>query len=457
MAGNTVNLEFAGDAAKLAKASKDAQKSIAGVNDAVMTQSDNMADASKSSDNYLDRVGKLGAGIEGMSTAVDNAGAAVQALADLQNAGRERAARLARAANDVRQATEDMAQATRDASQAQIDSKQAVLDEEQARLDQSVALKDYNKAVKEHGKNSDEAKQAQIDLKQAGIDLKQAQEDSAQATRDASQASIDAEAAQLDLNDAQAEAHPPEMQQWADQISMITPLITGLMGVVGLITAAQWLWNAALLASPLTWIVLAIAAVIAIIVIIATKTTWFQDIWKAAWGGIRAAALAVGRWFRDTLWGKYIKGAWDSIKSAGESVWDWMKSVPGKLKTSFSKVTSFLFAPFRAAFNLISDAWNNTIGGLHWQAPAILGGFSVSVPNLPHFHSGGVVGGPPGSEQLAVLQAGERVLPATSSGGAMSITINSGGSRMDNLLVEILADAIRRQGGNVQAVLGTGG
>lgn len=41
-------------------------------------------------------------------------------------------------------------------------------------------------------------------------------------------------------------------------------------------------------------------------------------------------------------------------------------------------------------------------------------------------------------------------------GGNMSITINSGGSRMDDLLVEILSDAVRQRGGNVQTVLGKG-
>jgi hypothetical protein len=74
--------------------------------------------------------------------------------------------------------------------------------------------------------------------------------------------------------------------------------------------AVQWLLNSAFLASPITWIVLAVIALVAVIVLIATKTTWFQDIWNAAWGAIQAVAVAV----------------WEAIQSAAGAVWDWIVS-----------------------------------------------------------------------------------------------------------------------------------
>ena len=58
----------------------------------------------------------------------------------------------------------------------------------------------------------------------------------------------------------------------------------------------QAILNSAFLASPITWIVIGIIALVAAIVLIATKTTWFQDIWAAAWGGIKDAAAAVWDW-----------------------------------------------------------------------------------------------------------------------------------------------------------------
>jgi hypothetical protein len=44
-----------------------------------------------------------------------------------------------------------------------------------------------------------------------------------------------------------------------------------------IVTAAQWLWNAAMSANPLMLIVLAIAAVVAIVVVMYNKFSWFRD------------------------------------------------------------------------------------------------------------------------------------------------------------------------------------
>jgi hypothetical protein len=434
MAGPVVEVIFAGDAGKLLQAGKQAEKATDDVASSVTSASQALNDGATASSNFNDKVGKLGAGVEGMSGAVDNAGAAVQAFADLQQAGAEKSSRMNRALIEVRQAQEDYSQAIRDGNQAVIDADQAELDLEQARLDQATALRDYNEAVKEHGAKSSEAMQAQIDLKQAGIDVKQAQEDSAQAIRDGSQASIDATLATQDLADAQRGANPPDMQKWADQITMVTPILSGLIGVVGIVTAVQWAWNAAQWASPTTWIIAGILILIGVIVLIATKTDWFQRAWRNSW-----------KW----------------IKDAAKNTWEWIKWMGGAIGTVFSNVANFITAPFRAAFNGIAYAWNNTIGRLSWTVPGWvpgIGGNSIGAPDLPYFHSGiSSVPGAPGTEMLAMLQAGERVTPAYANNGETTeIVIRSGGTALDDVLVEILAGAIQRRGGNVQAVLGRG-
>ncbi|HEV8568931.1 MAG TPA: hypothetical protein VGQ92_17925, partial [Actinoplanes sp.] len=188
--------------------------------------------------------------------------------------------------------------------------------------------------------------------------------------------------------------------------------------------AAQWLMNTALFASPITWIIVGIIALVAVIVLIAKKTDWFSKAWGAAWG-------------------------W--IKKAASNVWEWLKKVPGWIGTAFSKVTSFITAPFKAAFNTVADAWNNTVGRLSWSVPSwvpVIGGNSISVPHLPHFHSGGVVPGAPGSEMLAVLQAGERVIPAGGRGGGEQwIRVDLGD--LGDALLQPIAKAVSRRGGQV--------
>lgn len=187
----------------------------------------------------------------------------------------------------------------------------------------------------------------------------------------------------------------------------------------------------------------------------------------------RALALLTG-WFLvtiDTLkvYGRYFVATWNRIKdSAGlatriiKAAWaglvNYIKNVPRSIIATFRAIGAGIVAPFRSAFNGIAWAWNSTIGRLSWTVPSwvpFMGGNSINVPNIPTLHRGGVVPGAPGSEVLAILQAGERVTPVGASSSALSLEIRSGGSRLDDLLVEILAGAIRARGGNVQKILGT--
>lgn len=89
-------------------------------------------------------------------------------------------------------------------------------------------------------------------------------------------------------------------------------------------TAVEWLFSASLWASPITWIVLAIVALVAIIVLIATKTDWFQKLWGWAWGGIKTAAAATWNWIKNTLW-PGIKAVFEAIGAA--AVWLWQNAI----------------------------------------------------------------------------------------------------------------------------------
>jgi phage-related protein len=185
-------------------------------------------------------------------------------------------------------------------------------------------------------------------------------------------------------------------------------------------SGVQAAFNVVMSLNPIGLVIIAIAALIAIIVVIATKTKWFQTAWAASWSWIKKTAV---------------------------NVWDWLKELPSRIGSVFVKVAKFITAPWRAAFNFIADAWNNTIGRLRWTVPSwvpIIGGNTVAVPQLPKFHQGGVMPGAPGQEGLAILKAGERVTPA--GAGPPELVIRSGGSRFDDLVVEAIANAVRVHG-----------
>jgi hypothetical protein len=473
MAGNSTTLTIAGDADSLQRAARESVAALDEVSAAVTESAAEMSDAAGESVDFSTKLGHLGSAVSGATDALDTIGGSLQAVSDLQQAGANRAAELRRAIIAVESAQEDLNQSFRDGARAQLDINQATLDLESANLDAEEATRTYNEAVKEFGKDSLEARRASLELRQAQQDAASAVEDGNQAHRDAAVALIDAKTAQEDLIEAQKEANPSGLQEWANNLEMITPLITAVVGIIGLVTAAQWLWNASLWASPVTWIVLAVAALIAIIIVIATQTTWFQDIWNATWGGIKDAAQAVGDWFAGPfagffvdLWDGIVSGVqwvgnmfasvWNGITSHAAKVWDYLGSLPGKLGSMFASIADYVTRPFRAAFNAVSSIWNSTVGRLSWTVPGwvpFIGGNSISAPKLPHFHSGGVVSGALGAETLAVLQAGERVTPAGGSNHSEAVTLNSNGSAMDRFILESIRRSVGLAGGDPVRVL----
>lgn len=232
------------------------------------------------------------------------------------------------------------------------------------------------------------------------------------------------------------------IQGWADLAGGLAPLILSLaetkVATIGQAIAskaaavgtkiwagAQWLMNTALLASPITWIVVGIVALIAVIVLIATKTDWFQRAWRASWG-------------------------W--IKNAAGNAWDFIKKIPGWISSAFSRVGNAIAAPFKAGFNMIARAWNNTVGRLSWTVPGwvpIIGGNSISVPRLPSFHSGvGRVPGVVGTTVMAQLQAGEEVRSIASAGSSGGNTVYINDGLFKDLIVQAVASTVGKRGGD---------
>jgi phage-related protein len=205
--------------------------------------------------------------------------------------------------------------------------------------------------------------------------------------------------------------------------------------------AGQWLLNAAMSANPIGLVVLAIAALVAIFVIAWKHSETFRNIVIGTWHGIKAVASAVGGWFVNTLW-PWIKGVGDRIAAL-------FHGLPGKIKSAFSGLFSILTWPYRAAFNFIADAWNNTIGRLHWTVPGwvpVIGGQSISVPNIPHFGAGGVVPGVFGEPVPIMAHAGETVSQPGSAGGRGGDTIYIRGDALIDMLIEMIAAEVRRRG-----------
>ena len=148
-------------------------------------------------------------------------------------------------------------------------------------------------------------------------------------------------------------------------------------------TALQWLLNVALNANPIGLVVLAVAALIAIGILLWKNWDKVVHGLGVAWDWIWDKLVGIGRWFRDTFWGKWIKGAIDSIRGYFDKLLKFISDIPGKIGGFFSSLGKIIAQPFLWAFNKIADIWNSTLGGFKlpdW-VPGIGG---ASIPRMPH-------------------------------------------------------------------------
>lgn len=135
-------------------------------------------------------------------------------------------------------------------------------------------------------------------------------------------------------------------------------------------------------------------------------------------GGV--AALFRGDW--RTAWEKFSdipKAIIDFLRGLLDRFVDYIGGLGGRINKLTGGMFDGIRDAFKAALNWIIDRWN----GLEFKVPGIeafgqkIGGFTLGVPDIPKFHDGGIVPGVRGSEMLAILQAGERVIPADEAGG----------------------------------------
>ncbi|WP_025620340.1 phage tail tape measure protein [Salinispora cortesiana] len=294
-----------------------------------------------------------------------------------------------------------------------------------------------------------------------------------------------------------------DMLGWLSRNSdWVVPLATGLgilAGVIGTIIVVTKAWvavqtalNVVMALSPIGWIVLGIIALVAAIVWIATKTTWFQDLWSAAWGGIKAAAEWVLNWIVDgwewaigilasgaRTWWSLFSGTWRKVGELGRAVFDWIvdkgstwlrwvAGLPGRVGRATWGLFDGLKAAFKSALNWIIGKWNR----LSFRIPGVSvpglgqvwGGATLSTPNIPYLAKGGTalapglaVVGERGPE-VAYLNRGATIQPlgagtATTTPGRLLLTGEfrvRGGD-----LVLVLREQVAGRGGNVQQVIGS--
>ncbi|MCY9529172.1 phage tail tape measure protein [Paenibacillus alvei] len=154
-------------------------------------------------------------------------------------------------------------------------------------------------------------------------------------------------------------------------VSTVTGLYKTWKTVTTGLTAAQAIMNVVMAANPLSWIALAIGAVVAAGVLL----------WQN-WDTVKTKASELWTWLTEV---------WQGIREATMNAFD---GVADKVKGAFENVVTFIKTPINAVINMI----NQVIDGLNSVSftapdwiPEWLGGgktVGVNVPKIPNFKTG---------------------------------------------------------------------
>ena len=133
-------------------------------------------------------------------------------------------------------------------------------------------------------------------------------------------------------------------------------------------------------------------------------------IWGNIWHGLETAVGVV--W--DGI-AAVIKGYIGLINAEFNVLVGFVTGLPGAIGKAAAGMFDGIWDAFKGAINMIIKGWNSLefkFGGFDLGPLGKVASFDMKVPKIPTLHSGGIVPGTPGTDVLALLQAGERVTSA---------------------------------------------
>lgn len=244
---------------------------------------------------------------------------------------------------------------------------------------------------------------------------------------------------------------------WIADNPVVAAIIGAIAGAFVVLNAAVAITNVLMALNPFVIVAVAVVALIAAIIWLATQTTFFQDVWKIMSDAIMKAISAVGKFFVDTwnntvsffqglgqifqdAWnvvvdffnstftniGTWFSDIWNGAMTAWNDFSDWIHTavdkVAKKFNDAFQGVSDFIGTIFngivdiiRGPVNLVIGLINSMIDGInsiHIDIPDWVPGiggksFGINLPHIPALAEGGIVQPTPGGRIVRVAEAGE--------------------------------------------------
>lgn len=263
-----------------------------------------------------------------------------------------------------------------------------------------------------------------------------------------------------------------------DLVSTVATVVLAIVAALQVYSAVMAVVNAVMAANPISLIVIAIGALIAIIVLCVKHWDSIKEAASKAWNWIKNIWGSVADWFSNSVvkpLGKFFSSMWDGLKNGASKAWEGIKSVfsavgnffrntftkawegvkavfsaGGKvfvgikdgIVTAFKTVVNALIKginavvtlPFKGLNGILNTLQNISIAGvspfswLSWRAPMI---------ELPYLARGGVV------DDATIAMIGEQ--------GKEAVVPLENNLEWLNLLADMLTD--RMGGGSTPIVL----
>jgi TP901 family phage tail tape measure protein len=163
------------------------------------------------------------------------------------------------------------------------------------------------------------------------------------------------------------------------------------------LTSGTWALNAAFLANPITWIILAVVALVAAFVLLWRNNEGFRDFFITMWAAIRIAAENVFNWFKALP--AWFSATWTSIKDGAVSIWN---GILDFFRQWGPWMIAALFGPIGILVKLIMDNWDaikqftidtwNSILAFFAALPGQIGEFLSALPGIVGYWIGFAIG-----------------------------------------------------------------
>ena len=256
------------------------------------------------------------------------------------------------------------------------------------------------------------------------------------------------------------------------------------------VMAAQWL----IAMGPVGWVIALIVGLAALIILNWDKIKKYTAMaWDWIWGKIKWIGSAIGGFFmRWNIVSLFLRH-WDSIRNGvvnkAVGLVNWVRGLPGRIASAIGNLNNLLY---NKGMDVVRGLWNGIQSMGAWLRGTLIGwaknlipgpiadALGISSPSrvmaevvgrwipagvIEGIHSGqgaldrtmaNLVQPPPPADSMAAgrRMASGMAAPLPRMGGSSVLEIRSGGSKLDDLLLEILRKAVRVRGGDVQLVIG---